>query len=87
MPLHARHVVAREGLTDFEGRPGRLQPFLAEYGWTSPTSPFLEVVAARIQAHVTVRDLAAYDRLFARIVTQGGANALEAALAELAQFT
>jgi hypothetical protein len=88
VPLHARHVVAREGFTDFEGRPRRLQLFLAEYGWTGPTSAFLEAVAARIQAHVTsLRDLAAYDPLFARIVAQGGADALEAALAELAQFT
>ena len=88
VPLHARRVVAREGFTDFKGRPRRLQLFLAEYGWTGPTSAFLEVVAARIQAHVTsLRDLAAHDPLFARIVTQGGADALEAALAELAHFT
>ena len=88
VPMHARHVVAREGFTDFEGRPRRLQLFLAGYGWTGPTSAFLEIVAARIQAHVTsLRDLAAHDPLFARIVTQGGADDLEAGLAELAHFT
>jgi aminoglycoside phosphotransferase (APT) family kinase protein len=87
VPLHARYVVAEEGFTDFGDRPRRLQLFLAEYGWTGPTSGFLDVVAARIQAHVTsLRDLAAHDQLFARIVAQGGADALEAALAELAQF-
>ena len=88
VPLHARRVVAREGFTDFKSRPRRLQLFLAEYGWTGPVPAFLDVVAARIQAHVTsLRDLAARDPLFARIVTQGGADALEAALTELAQFT
>lgn len=88
VPLHARHVVAREGFTDFPGRPRRLRLFLAEYGWTGPASAFLEVVANRIQAHVTsLRDLAARDPLFARIVMEGGADALEASLAELAHFT
>ena len=61
--------------------------FLAEHGWTGPASAFLTVVAARIQAHVTsLRDLTTHDPVFSRIVTQGGADALEAALAELAQF-
>jgi hypothetical protein len=88
VPLHARHVAAREGFTDFKGRPRRLQLFLAEYGWTGPTPAFLKVVAARIQAHVTsLRDLAVHDPVFARIVTQGGADDLETALAELAHFT
>jgi hypothetical protein len=43
VPLHADHVVAWEGFTDFMGRPRRLQLFLEEYGWTGPTSAFLEV--------------------------------------------
>jgi hypothetical protein len=77
VPLHAEHVVAREGLRDFAARPRRLQPFLAEYGWTASVPAFLEIVAARIQAHVTsLRDLAAHDPLFARIVAQGGADDL-----------
>jgi hypothetical protein len=88
VPLHARNVVAREGFTDFMDRPRRLQLFLAEYGWTGPTGAFLEIVAARIPAHVTsLRDLAAHDPLFARIVTHGGADALEVALDELAYLT
>jgi Phosphotransferase enzyme family len=87
VPLHARHVVTREGFTDFEGRPRRLQLFLAEYGWTGLTADFLEVVAARIDAHVTsLRDLAARDPLFARIVALGGADDLEAALSELPRY-
>jgi Phosphotransferase enzyme family len=87
VPLHAEHVVAREGFSDFAGRPRRLQLFLTEYGWTGSMPAFLEVVAARIQAHVTsLRGLAAQDPVFARIVAQGGADDLEAALAGLAHF-
>jgi hypothetical protein len=41
VPLHARHVVAREGFTDFEGRPRRLHLFLAEYGWTGAANDVL----------------------------------------------
>ncbi|MGH3304152.1 MAG: hypothetical protein ACRDOK_21225 [Streptosporangiaceae bacterium] len=62
--------------------------FLAEYGWTASMGAFLEVVAARIQAHATsLRGLAARDPLFARIVAQGGADNLDTALAELAHVT
>jgi aminoglycoside phosphotransferase (APT) family kinase protein len=52
VPLHARHVVAREGFTDFKGRLRRLQLFLAEYGWAGSLPAFLQVVTARIQAHL-----------------------------------
>ena len=87
VPLHARHVVAREGFTDFDGRPRRLELFLAEYGWASSMPAFLHVVAARIQAHVaSLRDLAVRDPLFAQIVAQGGADDLQTALAELEHF-
>ena len=87
VPLHARHVVAGEGFTDFEGRPRRLELFLAEYGWASSMPAFLHVVAARIQAHVaSLRDLAVRDPLFAQIVAQGGADDLQTALAELEHF-
>jgi len=87
VPLHARHVVAREGFTDFAGRPRRLELFLAEYGWASSMPAFLQVVAARIQAHVaSLRDLAVRDPLFAAMVAQGGADDLETALAELEHF-
>jgi Phosphotransferase enzyme family len=88
VPLHARHVVAAEGFTDFEDRPRRLRLFLAAYGWTDSMPVFLAVVTARIQAHVmSLRDLATRDSLFARIVAQGGADDLETALAELEHFT
>jgi aminoglycoside phosphotransferase (APT) family kinase protein len=88
VPLHARHIVAQEGFTDFETRPRRLQLFLAEYGWAGSLTAFLDIVAARIQAHITgLRALAACDPLFARIVSQGGADDLQTALAELEHFT
>jgi hypothetical protein len=87
VPLHARHVVAREGFTDFDGRSRRLHLFLTEYGWTGSTPAFLEVVRARIEAHVTsLRYLAEHDPVFARLVADGGADDLEAALAEIARF-
>jgi hypothetical protein len=87
VPLHARRVVAREGFTDFAGRPDRLRQFLAEYGWTGLAAEFLDVVRDRIRAHVSgLRELAAAgDPLFAQIISQGGAADLEAALAELGE--
>jgi hypothetical protein len=87
VPLHARHIVAQEGFTDFEARPRRLQLFLAEYGWAGSHTAFLDVVAARIQAHITgLHTLAARDPLFARIVSQGGTDDLQTALAQLEHF-
>jgi len=47
----------------------------------------LEEVAARIQANFTsLRELAAFDPVFARIVEHGGADDLGAAFAELAHL-
>lgn len=88
VPLHARHVVAREGFAGFAARPRRLRLFLAEYGWTGTLPAFLDVVAVRIRAHVTtLRALAAAgDPLFARIVSQGAADDLETAISELGQI-
>ncbi len=92
VPLHAQHIVAQEGFTDFEARPptpaipGRL--FLAEYGWASSLTAFPDIMTARIQAHITgLHAVAACDPFFARIVAQGGAEDLQTALAELADFT
>jgi hypothetical protein len=85
VPLHARRVVAREGFTDFAARPARLRLFLDSYGWAGPAAAFLDVVRDRIRAHVAgLRSLAAAgDPLFAQIVSRGGADDLETALAEL----
>jgi hypothetical protein len=85
VPLHARHVVAREGFTAFGARPARLRLFLAEYGWTGTAGEFLDVVQARIRAHADgVRALAATgDPLFTRLVAHGVADDLDTALTEL----
>jgi aminoglycoside phosphotransferase (APT) family kinase protein len=88
VPLHARHVVAREGFTDFGSRAARLRLFLAEYGWAGTIGQFLGIVRARIRAHAAgVRALAATgDPLFTRLVAQGVADDLDTALAELNEF-
>ncbi|HYZ55655.1 MAG TPA: phosphotransferase [Streptosporangiaceae bacterium] len=89
VPLHARHVVSREGFTDFAGRPARLRRFLAEYGWTGGASDFLGVVRDRVRAHAAgVRDLAAAgEPLFGRLVEQGVADDLDVALTELEEIS
>lgn len=88
VPLHARHVVAAEGFTDFPARPKRLHRFLAAYGRPAGATDFLEVVRERVKAHADgVRELAATgDPVFARLVRQGVTDDLDQALAELAAF-
>ncbi len=88
VPLHARHVVAAEGFTDFAARPGRLRRFLRAYGWTATEAEFLEVLRARVQAHADgIRgNAAAGDEVFGRLLSQGVADDLDRALAELRNF-
>jgi thiamine kinase-like enzyme len=85
VPLHARHVVTREGFTSFSSRPARLRLFLAGYGWTGTTGEFIDVIRAHIRAHAAgVRALAATgDPLFTRLVVHGVADDLDTALIEL----
>ena len=88
VPLHARHVVAAEGFTDFAARPRRLRRFLRAYGWTATEAEFLHVVRARVQAHADgIRSLAAEgDEVSERLLSQGVADDLDRALAELGNF-
>jgi hypothetical protein len=88
VPLHARHVAAAEGFTDFAARPRRLRRFLRAYGWPATEAGFIEVVRARVQAHADgVRRLAAAgDEVFGRLLSQGAADDLDQALAELGSF-
>ena len=88
VPLHARHVVAAEGFTDFAARPRRLHRFLDAYGRPGDTADFLEVVRERIRAHADgTRELAATgDPVFTRLLRQGVCDDLDRALTELATF-
>ncbi|HUY52385.1 MAG TPA: phosphotransferase [Streptosporangiaceae bacterium] len=85
VPLHARQAAVSEGFTDFGSRPRRLRQFLAAYGWAGGAGDFIDVIRARVRAHLTgLHSLAAAgDPLFARLVAQGVAASLETALAEL----
>lgn len=88
VPLHARHVVAAEGFTDFAARPQRLRRFLEAYGWSGSLMAFIEVVQARAKAHAEgIRQLAAGgDPLFDRLLRQGVAADLDRAVVELGEF-
>ncbi|MDO0934239.1 aminoglycoside phosphotransferase family protein [Streptomyces sp. DG2A-72] len=89
VPLHARHVVAAEGFTDFTARPRRLHRFLDVYGWSGSRTSFIEVVQARAQAHAEgIRRLAAGgDPLFDKLLRQGVAADLDRAIIELADLS
>jgi hypothetical protein len=89
VPLHARHVVAAEGFTDFAARPRRLDRFLRAYGWTATAREFLDVVEARIKAHANgIRNLAATgDEAFSRLLRQGIPDDLDQAITELQSFS
>jgi hypothetical protein len=86
VPLHARHVVAAEGFSDFAGRPRRLARFLNAYGWSGQTADFLDVVRARITANVEGILSRADDPLFGEMARNGVVDALEHAAEELDGF-
>jgi hypothetical protein len=89
VPLHARHVVAAEGFTDFTARPQRLHRFLDVYGWSASQTAFIKVVQARARAHADgIRRLAAEgEPLFDKLLQQGVAADLDRAIVELAEFS
>jgi hypothetical protein len=89
VPLHARHVVAVEGFSDFPARPRRLHRFLDVYGWAGDRTSFIEVVQDRARAHADgIRRLAAGgDPVFARLLRQGVAADLDRAIAELSELS
>lgn len=88
VPLHARHVVAAEGFTDFAARSRRLRRFLDVYGWSGDIEAFVGVVRARTQAHADgIRRLATSgDPLFVRLQQQGSVDDLDRAVVELADL-
>jgi hypothetical protein len=85
VPLHAEEAAAAEGFTDFASRPARLRRFLAAYGWDGTMTEFLDVLRARLSAHITaIRTLAAAgDPVFTRLAGQGIPDDLDTALTEL----
>ena len=88
VPLHARHVVAAEGFTDFADRPRRLRLFLDTYGWSGSLESFVETVRRRVRdsADGIRRTAAAGDPAYRRMIERGVDTALETAADELAGF-
>ncbi|WP_218577993.1 aminoglycoside phosphotransferase family protein [Phytohabitans rumicis] len=88
VPLHARHVVAAEGFTDFAARPRRLRLFLDGYGWTGPPGDFVATVRERVAASAAgIRRIAASgDPAYQMMVERGVDAALAAAVRELEDF-
>ncbi|WP_432992981.1 phosphotransferase [Dactylosporangium sp. CA-233914] len=88
VPLHARHVVAAEGFTEFAQRPSRLRLFLDTYGWDGPLGPFVQIVRERVSASAQGirRTAAAGDPAYQRMIDQRVDKALETAVRELAEF-
>ncbi|GAA2469216.1 phosphotransferase [Winogradskya humida] len=88
VPLHARHVVAAEGFTDFAERPRRLKLFLDTYGWDGPLASFLEIVRDRVNASAEGirRTAAAGDPAFQQMISHGVDTNLETAARELAEL-
>ena len=52
VPLHARHVVTREGFTEFAPQAAAIAAVPGQYGWTGAAAGFLDVVRDRVRAHV-----------------------------------
>ncbi|TDU90134.1 phosphotransferase family enzyme [Kribbella voronezhensis] len=84
-PLHASHVVAAEGFTDFDSRLPRLADFLREYGWQGTTDEILDLIAERLTLQLNVmHQNAAEDATYERMVAVGRDRDLMIALDQLA---
>jgi aminoglycoside phosphotransferase (APT) family kinase protein len=59
VPLHARHLAAAEGFTDFAARPCRLRRFLHRYRYAGRPADLVDQVRARASEHAAgIRRLA-----------------------------
>lgn len=85
VPLHATHVVTREGFKDLDARPARFRRLLARYGWEGDASEFLVIVRERALSSATgLRELAEQgDAHATRLLEDGAADDCERAAAEL----
>ncbi len=88
VPLHARHVVEREGFTAFDDRERRLTLFLRAYGWTGPPSDFVSTVQARVSASADgiQRTAGAGDPAYQQMIEWGIDTDLRIAVSELDDF-
>ena len=88
VPLHARHVVEREGFTAFDDRRRRLELFLASYGWAGALPDFVATVQARVTASADgiARVAGTGDLVYAEMVERGIDADLRTAAAELDDF-
>lgn len=88
VPLQSRAVVEKEGFTDFAARPRRLQLFLDEYGWTGTAGEIIDIAAAYASETARlIRELAAGgEALYEEMLTNGMADHLESAAAEMQQL-
>ncbi|MEO3889402.1 phosphotransferase [Nonomuraea sp. B5E05] len=88
VPLHARHVAATEGFTQFDTRPARLRRFLDAYGWEGRTETIIEDAQAQMRARAAlIRRLGVTgDGLYARLLRRGVADDLDQAVRELDDF-
>lgn len=88
VPLHARHVVEREGFRALEQRPRRLKLFLDAYGWEGPMTTFIATVQARVTASADgiQHTAAAGDPAYQLMIENGVDTSLRLAVSELSDF-
>jgi hypothetical protein len=88
VPLHARHVVEREGFREFDDRARRLLLFLDSYGWTGSPTGLIRTMQKRVAASSAgiVRAAAAGDLVFQRMIERGIDADLRTAVEELDSF-
>lgn len=88
VPLHARHVVEREGFTDFDDRARRLTLFIDSYGWTGSPAGLVKTMQSRVAASAAgiPRTAAAGDSVYQRMIERGVDADLRTAVHELDSF-
>jgi hypothetical protein len=88
VPLHARHVVAAEGFTDFGRRRARLSAFLDSYGSLLTPDEVIARAAVLIDDQIRLmrQRVSAGDATYQRMLEHGRAHALEIAGGELLEI-
>jgi aminoglycoside phosphotransferase (APT) family kinase protein len=88
VPLHARHVVAAEGFTDFGRRRARLSAFLDSYGSLLTLDEVIARLAVLIDDQIRLmrQRASAGDATYQRMLEHGRAHALEIGGGELLEI-